>query len=224
MPRRAAVVPGWVHRAAARARMVSTAVSRGRVSRWTCARRSPPCSAARSVTARSSGLLPAREVPGDLESPQAVADGGGPPREAGRDKGAGLGVAFGKLAAQRPEGAASLAIGAPGPGDDHVAPGAESFDGTEVGIFGVADDSVGLVVDDRLHELVLVSEIVVELRTADLCRRPDVLQGGAGHPALVDQHGGSTDDPGAGPLTLGGQPGPVTGVVRHAFRLSVFWV
>jgi hypothetical protein len=55
--------PARVHRVAARARMVSTAVSRGRVSRWTCARRSPPWSAASSVTARSSGLTPAGRCP-----------------------------------------------------------------------------------------------------------------------------------------------------------------
>jgi hypothetical protein len=47
----AAAIPDRVHRVAARARAVSTAVSRGRVSRWTCARRSPPWSAASSVTA-----------------------------------------------------------------------------------------------------------------------------------------------------------------------------
>jgi hypothetical protein len=43
--------------------MVSTAVSRGRVSRWTWARRSPPWSAASSVTARSSGVTPAGRCP-----------------------------------------------------------------------------------------------------------------------------------------------------------------
>src|SRR5271169_5397111 len=91
-------------------------------------------------------------------------------------------------------------------------------------MFGVSDDGVGLVADDRLDELVLVGEVVIELRAADLCRRPDVLQGGASHAALVDQPGGGTDDPGAGSLPLGGQPRPVTGVVHHAFRLSAFWV
>ncbi len=45
------------HDGEAKASRVSRAVSRGRVSRWTCARRSPPWSAARSVTARSSGLM-----------------------------------------------------------------------------------------------------------------------------------------------------------------------
>jgi hypothetical protein len=40
-----------------------------------------------------------REVPGGLESPQPVADGGRPPREAVGDKGAGRGVGLCELAA-----------------------------------------------------------------------------------------------------------------------------
>ena len=54
----------------------------------------------------------------------------------------------------------------------------------------VTDDGVGLVVDDRLHEFVLVGEVVVHLRAADFRRRLDVVQGGARDPALVDQGGG----------------------------------
>ena len=38
------------------------------------------------------------------------------------------------------------------------------------------DDGVGLVVDDRLHEIVLVGEVVVHLRAADFRRRLDVFQ------------------------------------------------
>src|SRR5579859_1413508 len=119
--RRRWVGPARVHRVARRARMVSTAVSRGRVSRWTWARRSPPWSAASSVTA----------------------------------------------------------------------------------------SDVRLVVDDRLHELVLAEEVVGQLRAADLRCRPDVVEGGAGHAPLVDQRGGGGHDPGAGPLALGRQPAPV---------------
>ena len=54
----------------------------------------------------------------------------------------------------------------------------------------VSDDGAGLVVDDRLHELVLVGEVVVHLRAADFRRHLDVFQGGARHPALMDQGGG----------------------------------
>jgi hypothetical protein len=79
----------------------------------------------------------------------------------------------------------------------------------------VADDDIGLVADDRLHELVLAGEVVGQLRAADPRRRPDVLEGGAGHAPLVDQRGGGGHDPGAGPLALGGQPGTVPRLVRH---------
>jgi hypothetical protein len=82
-------------------------------------------------------------------------------------------------------------------------------------LFLIADDDVRLVAGDRLHELVLVGEVVGQLRAADFCRRPDVLEGGAGHAPLVDQRGGGGHDPGAGPLALGRQPGPGPRLVRH---------
>jgi uncharacterized protein YndB with AHSA1/START domain len=47
----------------ASSRTVSRAVSRGRVSRWTWARRRPPWSTARRVTARSSGSVPSGRCP-----------------------------------------------------------------------------------------------------------------------------------------------------------------
>jgi hypothetical protein len=55
----------------------------------------------------------------------------------------------------------------------------------------VGHDRVGLVVDDRLHKVVLVGEVVVELRAADLGRGPDVVQRRASQTALVDEPGGS---------------------------------
>ena len=198
--------------------MVSTAVSRGRASRWTCARRSPPWSAASSVTARSSGLAPAGRARRP-ESAQPVADGGGPSGEASGDKAAGLAVGLGELAAQRPKRAPALAAGAPGRGDDHVPPGPYAFDAAEVGLFLVADDDAGLVADDRLHELVLAGEVVGQLRAAYLCRGSDVVEGGAGHAPLVDQPGGGVHDPGAGPLALGRQRGPLFRVIRHGFHV-----
>jgi hypothetical protein len=82
-------------------------------------------------------------------------------------------------------------------------------------LFLIADDDVRLVAGDRLHELVLVGEVVGQLRAADFCRRPDVLEGGAGHAPLVDQRGGGGHDPGAGPLALGRQPGPMPRLVPH---------
>ena len=93
----------------------------------------------------------------------------------------------------------------------------------EVGLLLVAGDGVGLVVDDRLHEFVLVREVVVQLRSADLRRCPDVLERGAGDTPLVDQPGGRLDDPGPGALPLGGQPRLVTCVAAHGHD-SRFWV
>ena len=66
----------------------------------------------------------------------------------------------------------------------------------------VVDDGRCLVVDDRLHEFVLVGEVVVELRSADLGRRLDVVKGGACDAELVDQPSGLVDDPCPGPLPL----------------------
>ena len=65
----------------------------------------------------------------------------------------GLGVAFGELAAERSEGAPSPGLGASRLGDHHVAPGSQACGAAEVGLPLVADDGVGLVVDDRLPVL-----------------------------------------------------------------------
>ena len=49
--------------------------------------------------------------------------GWGPQDEASGDEGAGLGIGLGELAAQRPEGAAALAAGAPGGGAERLSAG-----------------------------------------------------------------------------------------------------
>ena len=78
------------------------------------------------------------------------------------------------------------------------------------------DDGVGLVVDDRLHEFVLVGEVVVHLRAADFRRHLDVFQGGARHPALMDQGGCLLHYSCPGACTLGGESRPIARLVDHA--------
>src|SRR6266851_3439248 len=144
-------------------------------------------------------------------------------RSTGGKGGCPLGSLGGQLAETDP-GARALAAGGPCGGDDHVPPGLDALGSAEVGLFLVADDDSGLVADDRLYELVLAGEVVGELRAADLCGGPDVVERGAGHAPLVDQPGGGVHDPGAGPLALGRQPGPVLRLIRHDFMVSAFWV
>jgi hypothetical protein len=165
-----------------------------------------------------------REVPDGGEGAHPVGDDGRPPLEAARDEVAGLGIRLGKLAAQRPKGAAAPRVGAPSGGDNHVAPGTQSLDGGQPGLLGAADDGAGLVVDDRLDELVLAGEVVRQLRAANLRRGPDVLEGGAGHAPLVDQPGGGVHDPGSSPLPLRGQPRPTLHIMCHVASISTFWV
>jgi hypothetical protein len=56
-------------------------------------------------------------------------------------------------------------------------------------------DGVGLIVDDRAHQRLLVLEVVVDLRPADPGGRPDVLQGGFRHPVVEHQPRRRGDDP-----------------------------
>ena len=86
----------------------------------------------------------------------------------------------------------------------------------------VSDGGVGLVVDDRLDEVILVGKVVVELRAADFRRRFDVVQGGASDPALVDQDGGLLHYPRPGAFALGGEPWPATRPVDHSPILATF--
>ena len=96
-----------------------------------------------------------REFPVGMKGSEFIADGGCPPFEPGRDEGPGLGVALGELTAERAERAASLRFGALRCGDHHVPPGFDSVGAAER-VPLVLDDGAGLVVDDRLHEIILV--------------------------------------------------------------------
>ena len=86
----------------------------------------------------------------------------------------------------------------------------------------VLDDGLGLVVDDRLHEFVLVGEVVVHLRAADFRRHLDVVQGGARDPAFMDQGGGLLHYSCPGACSLGGELRPVTRLVDHPLILAIF--
>jgi len=50
----------------------------------------------------------------------------------------------------------------------------------------VIDGGIRLVVEDGLDKIVLVREVVVKLRSADVRRGLDVFKGGASHAALID--------------------------------------
>ena len=84
------------------------------------------------------------------------------------------------------------------------------------------DDALGLVVDDCLHEFVLVGEVVVHLRAADFRRHLDVFQGGARYPALMDQGGSLFHYSCPDACSFWGEPGSVTRLVDHAQTLSAF--
>jgi hypothetical protein len=77
------------------------------------------------------------------------------------------------------------------------------------------DGGIGLVVDDGLDKIVLVREVVVKLRSADVRRGPDVFEGGASHAALMDQAGGRRNDPGPVAFSLGGELWSLPGVAGH---------
>ena len=205
----------------ARARRVLTAVSNGRGLCCTWASRSPPWSVASRVVARSSGSMSGREFPVGMKGSQSIADGGCPLIEPCRDERSGLGVTLGELTNERAKLAAPLCFGALRCGDHHVPPGFDSVRAAER-LPIATDDGVGLVVDDRLHEIVLVGEVVVHLRAADFRRHLDVFQGGARHPALMDQGGGLLHYSRPGACSLGGKPRPVTRLVDHAPRLAGF--
>ena len=149
------------------------------------------------------------------------AKGGCPLIEPCRDERSGLGVTLGELAAERAKRAAPLCFGELRCGDHHVPPGFDSVRAAEH-VPLVLDDGVGLVVDDRLHEFVLVGEVVVHLRAADFRRHLDVFQGGARHPALMDEGGGLLHYSGPGARSLGGEPRPAARLVDHAPMLAEF--
>src|SRR6201987_4162797 len=140
-----------------------------------------------------------------MKEPESIGDGGSPLIEPCRDERSGLGGTLGELTSKRAECAASLSLGALRCGEHHVPPRLDAVCAAECAPIAI-DDGVGLVVDDRLHEVVLVGEVVVHLRAADFRRRPDVFQGGACHSALMDQGGGLLDYACASACSLGGEP------------------
>src|SRR6185437_3256073 len=93
-----------------------------------------------------------RKFPLGMKGPESVADGGCPLIEPGRDERAGLGVALGELANERAKCAAPLRLGALRGGDHHLPPGLDSVRAAE-GLPVATDDAVGIVADDRLHEV-----------------------------------------------------------------------
>src|ERR1700741_5110636 len=137
-----------------------------------------------------------------MKGPESIGDGGCPLIEPCRDERSGLGVTLGELATERAKWAAPLCFGELRCGDHHVPPGLDSVRAAER-VPLASDDGAGLVVDDRLHEFVLVGEVVVQLRAADFRRHLDVVQGGARHPALMDEGGGLLHYPCPGALALG---------------------
>ncbi len=181
--------PAWVHLPMARARRVLTAVSNGWVLRRTWARRSPPWRVASRVVARSSGSMPRRQLPVGVKGSQSIADGGCPPIEPCRYERSGLGVTLGQLTTERPSGQPPCALVRFASLITICRQASTPF-ALRSSFPLVIDNGVGLVIDDRLHEVVLVGEVVVHLRAADFRRHLDVFQGGARHPALMDQGGG----------------------------------
>ncbi len=162
-----------------------------------------------------------REFPVGLKGSESIADCGCPLIEPCRDERSGLGVTLGELTNERAKLAAPLCFGALRCGDHHVPPGFDSVRAAE-GLPVAIDDGLGLVVDDRLHEIVLVGEVVVHLRAADFRRHLDVFQGGARHPAFMDQGGGLLHYSCPGACSLGGELRPVTRLVDHAAMLAGF--
>jgi len=160
-----------------------------------------------------------RELPLGMNGSEAIADGGCPLIEPCRDVRSGLGVTLGELTNERAKLAAPLCFGALRCGDHHVPPAFDTVRAAERVPLAI-DDGVGLVVDDRLHEVVLVGEVVVHLRAADFRRHPDVFQGGARHPALMDQGGGLLHYSRPGACSLRGEPRPVTCLIDHAPTLA----
>lgn len=90
----------------------------------------------------------------------------------GGDECSGFGIAFRELPAERPEGATSPRLGGPDRFDLHVGPGAKTFDAAEIGLSLVTGGGIRLVADDGLDKTVLVREVVVKLRSADVRRPP----------------------------------------------------
>ena len=158
---------------------MSTAVSRGRVSRCDLGEEEPALQRGEQRHGEVVGVDGGREVPGGLEAAQSVADGGRPRA---------------KPAAMRARASGSVSASCP-PSDragsrpcrPGVLPAAMTMSRQAWSPSVVPRSAcswlptmtVRLVVDDGLHELVLAGEVMGQLRAADLGRRPDVLERGA---------------------------------------------
>src|SRR5258705_1565912 len=112
-------------------------------------------------------------------------------------------------------------------GQHKLAPGLESVDGAQLGMFCGGNTRVSLAIDDRPDQRLLVREVVIELRVAHRGRGFDVLEGGRSHAAFMDQLGGGINDPDTGPLPLGCQgsllargAGPADDPNRAAMRTA----
>ncbi len=160
-----------------------------------------------------------RKLPVGMKGSQPIADGGCPLIEPRRDERSGLGVTLGELTNERAKLAAPPSFGALRCGDHHVPPGFDSVHAAERVTLAIYD-GLGLVIDDRLHEVVLVGKVVVHLRSADFRRRPDVFQCRARHSTLMDQGGGVLHYSCPGARSLGCELRPVTRFVDHAAMLT----
>ena len=148
---------------------VSRAASRASVVCWAWARSSPPSTAASSARASWARVGPRRQG--------AVAGHGGrgrrgsprPGGEAGGQGVAGPRVVVGQFAAQAAQRAAAGAVLLPGGIDHDVAPCTERVEAVKPGQERcmVGQVGVGLERDDCPGEVVLVGEVVVDLRGAD---------------------------------------------------------
>ena len=86
----------------------------------------------------------------------------------------------------------------------HRSSAVEAVELVEDGPLG-GQDAVGLMGDDGADEVVLVGEVVIELRGADARPLLDVLDAGAGDAVREDQFGRGGDDAGPGRQPLRGE-------------------
>ena len=168
-----------------------------------------------------AGVRAGREVAAGVHGPEPVADPGLPAAEAPGHGHAGGVVDLGHLGAQGADRAAAAAPERALVLDQEVTPGPQAGQRVEVvqvRALGV-QDRVGLVIDDRADQGLLVLEVVVHLRAAHPGRRPDVLQRGLGHAALEDELRRGRHDPLPGLAPPAGQPS-----FGHAMKPSTNWI
>ena len=128
---------------------------------------------------------------------QAGADRLGPGGEAGGQGVAGPRVVVGQFAAQAAQRAAAGAVLLPGGVDHDVAPCTERVEAVKPGQERCMEGQVGVGLerDDRPGEVVLVGEVVVDLRGADAGGVADRRGAGACHSVTVHEIRRGRDDP-----------------------------